>query len=111
MKIRKVFIWSLIRNEHRPSFTEIYKQNFFMIAVLGVLFPGINYYVPSDFDKIVQMYATPVLKKLFPEVEKLKHNEFSKSDILEIKPFLKSRGYEWRDNKNWEEKFNKLLET
>ncbi len=80
-----------------------------MIAVLGVLFPGINYYVPRDFNKVVQMYATPVLKKLFPEVSKLHQDEVSKSDMLEIKPFLKSRGYEWQDNKNWEKKFNKLL--
>src|SRR3989338_6191285 len=114
MTIKKALIWSLIKNERHPLLAEEEKQRFSAKPILDQLFPGIYYYMdvhpsPSGFHSVLKNYGIPVLKKIFPEVEKLHHSQISKTDMFELKPFLKSNGYEWRDNQNWKKKFNELL--
>ena len=109
MKTKKYLIWSLIVNDYQSLLSPDERAAKTFIPILSALFPGINYYSITGYSQVMNNYGIPALKKLFPEVEKLNAEEVSKNDEVEILPFLNSKGYEWQDDSNWGEEFNRLL--
>lgn len=110
LEIKKAMAWSLITGTEHPALdlSEFKIEN--LKPIVGILFPGANYYSTTGFSQIMRSHAMPALKKLFPEIVELSSDQITQEETVEIAgPFLPSKGYEWQDSKKWQKKFDVLI--
>lgn len=109
MKIKRTIIWSVVNEKPHPKLTEKERMIEGYMPLISALFPGITYFSISGFGSVINNCAVPVLKKLFPELLTTKAENISARELVEVEPFLPSRGYEWQTSTRWQSKLRKLL--
>jgi hypothetical protein len=102
-------IWSAIHRQNHPMLTNEESRIAAFIPLIEELFPGINYYSITGFNQVMKNYVQPVLSKLFPDLVHKTAEQVERDKILDIKPFLSTRGYEHLDNPQWKKQLEMLL--
>ena len=109
MLFKKILIWSHVIGFYHTSLKNEDKTIAASIPILTALFPEINFYSITGFSSLMSLYGVPALRKLFPELLELSTKEVLESEMVEVKEFLPSKGYEWQDDPNWKVQFDNIL--
>jgi hypothetical protein len=112
MQIKKATVWWLVNGAGglaHPAVTSYDKTIKELMPLVSQLFPGINYYSVTGFSQAMKDCVMPALKKLYPELEGVPSDSIADDDLIEIKEFLPSNGYEWQDSDQWKTQFATLL--
>lgn len=110
MLFPKSLIWQLVSKRYPEDIA----RNKEVKAVASTLFPGMNHGHVSGLIILVQKHVTPVLLKIYPELEGSCGITIHSSDKLEVSKFMSSEdldGFEWQHSEQWQKKFKEKLNT
>ncbi len=111
MKFKKLVVWWLVTEQEHPLLTNNDKKIETLMPLVQAVLPGVNYYSITGFSQVMKQCVMPVLKKRFSELATVSADDIAREPDAEVEvtEFLPSKGYEWQDSDDWQDKFGKLL--
>ena len=111
MKTKKLVLWWLVNEKQHPLLTNNDMKIETLMPLVQAVLPGVDYYSVSGFTQVMKQCVMPVLKKCFPELATVSADDIAREPDAEVEvtEFLPSKGYEWQDSDEWQDKFGKLL--